>query len=106
MKEIGLLEILNVGTGDTKIQFDKENPDDVAKARKIITDMLKRGYALFVEIDGEHHRVRRFKPDTCEYIVQFPDAEPAKKDRRRGYKNKVVSLHQAKTVAIGRSAGG
>ena len=101
----GLLEVLNVGNGDTKIQFDKDNPKDVAKARTIIKDMLTRGYALFVEVNGEHVRVKRFDPETCEYIVQLPEPEK-KKDRRKGYKGNRLPALKSKSVAIGRSAGG
>lgn len=68
--EIGTCAILNVGTGDTKISFDKKNPADVIRARRIITDMLRRGFALIIELpDKTHQRVLEFNEATDEYII-------------------------------------
>lgn len=66
--------ILNVGAGDTKLSFDKSNPQERERAAKIVADMLKRGYALLVQVgekDGEpiYQRAKAFDPETCEYIV-------------------------------------
>jgi hypothetical protein len=41
--------ILNVGTGDTKLVFDKDDPAECIRAARIVADMLRRGYALLVE---------------------------------------------------------
>lgn len=69
----GSIGILNVGAGDTKLTFDKDNPAECIRSARIVTDMLKRGYALLVEVErnGEkaYERVREFKADTCEYII-------------------------------------
>ncbi len=40
----GRLEILNISDGDTKFTFDENDPVELAKAKGIITDMMKRGY--------------------------------------------------------------
>lgn len=71
MSEIG---ILNVGAGDTKITFDKNNPAECIRAGRIVQDMLRRGYALLVEVpDGKggkaFTRVHEFKVDTFEYVI-------------------------------------
>lgn len=69
MGEIG---ILNVGAGDTKLTFDKNNPAERIRSARIVTDMLRRGYALLVEHpagSGEYTRVHEFRADTCEYII-------------------------------------
>ena len=42
----GTLEILNVGAGDVVITFDKTNPAEQIRAKRIIKDMLKRGYVF------------------------------------------------------------
>ena len=78
----GELGILNVGAGDTKISFDRKNPAELLRAKRIVTDMLKRGYALLIEVDGkdgkkETKRVKRFDPETCEYIIADFDSEVA-----------------------------
>lgn len=45
----GVLEILNVQGGDVKIAFDQQNVTDTIRAKRIVTDMLRRGYAIVVE---------------------------------------------------------
>lgn len=70
----GTIGILNVGAGDTKLTFDKNNPAECIRAARIVTDMLRRGYALLIEVDDEkggkiHTRVKEFDSKTCEYII-------------------------------------
>lgn len=74
----GEIGILNVGCGDTKLSFDKSNPAECIRAARIVTDMLRRGYALLVEIEQPngtktYQRVYSFKEDACEYIVADMD---------------------------------
>ncbi len=69
---IGQLDVLNCGRGHLQIKFDKRDEDDRDKARRVIRDMLKRGYLLFVEIDGEQHRVKEFDAERDEYILKDP----------------------------------
>lgn len=115
----GKLEILNVGTGDTKIEFDKDDPADVERAKRIIPDMLKRGYALFCEVNGQMERVESFDPKTSMYIVRLPweadwggklekSETPTqnRRNERRGRRRKYVPLTKGKVIAVGRSAGG
>lgn len=70
---IGELSILNVGVGDVKISFDNGDLADVIRAKRIIADMLRRGYALIVEVerDGEkkYERVQEFDEACGEYII-------------------------------------
>lgn len=69
----GIVGILSVGAGDTKLVFDKDNPADCIRAARIVKDMLRRGYALLVEVerDGKKafQRVHNFREDTFEYII-------------------------------------
>ncbi|SDX15231.1 hypothetical protein SAMN05518669_103413 [Variovorax sp. YR634] len=69
----GTVGILNVGDGDTKLSFDPTNPAERIRAARIVRDMLRRGYALLVEVevDGEKKFVRAtdFDETVCEYIV-------------------------------------
>ncbi len=69
----GQIGILNVGAGDTKLTFDKNNPAESIRAARIVTDMLRRGYALLIEIEENGQkatkRVKEFDPETCEYII-------------------------------------
>lgn len=122
----GQLGILNVGAGDTKLTFDRSNPVERDRACRIVTDMLKRGYAILVQIgeeDGDpiYRRARGFDPETAEYIIadapaidtpavspQQEDQEPAKDKAtpRRRTRNKRVPAEGASAVAVGRTAGG
>ena len=133
MAEIG---ILNVGTGDTKITFDPNNPAEMARSARIVEDMLRRGYALLVEVErnGEKafERVREFRPESCEYIIADFDSEAAAvadaaeaenvvegegeatpaataPRARRTYKTRAtraIPASGARGVAVARSAGG
>lgn len=87
------IDVLNAGFGDCELTFDPNKPDDVQRAKETITDMLKRGYAIFVKDGEETHRVRRFDADRNVYIIGCtPTVEiPAEKTR---------------ATAVGRSAGG
>lgn len=87
MGEIG---ILNVGAGDTKLVFDPSKPEDCARAARIVTDMLRKGFAILAQV-GEHEhngkkeplyrRVMEFDEKTCEYIIAS-DQEVETKDGR------------------------
>ena len=69
----GSVAILNVGSGDTKLLFDKSNPAEMIRASRIVKDMLRRGYALLIEFDDKgkkgYQRVLDFREDTSEYII-------------------------------------
>lgn len=72
-KPQGRIDILNVQGGDMRITFDNANPIELIRAKRIIMDMLRRGYALVVEVerDGEkkYERVQAFDETRGEYII-------------------------------------
>ena len=131
---IGTVAILNVGAGDTKLSFDKSNPQERERAKRIVVDLLKRGYALLVQVgmkSGEpiYQRVRAFDPKRCEYVVaggpdeaidigkdhgkatkhEAPAADAAASvgPRRRGRPpGRRVQAEGTRAVAVARSAGG
>ena len=70
----GTLSILNVYEGDVKITFDKSNPAETIRARRVIKDCIRRGYALLIEIDGAYQRALDFNEEVGEYIVADLDA--------------------------------
>lgn len=81
----GSIGILNVGAGDTKLVFDKNNPAERIRAARIVKDMLRRGYALLIEVKSkgktEYRRALDFDENTCEYIIaDFDPVEAAKAD--------------------------
>jgi hypothetical protein len=82
MMTTGQLDVLNCGEGDIKITFNGDDPMEMARAERIIVDMLKRGYAIFVHGKGDKLiRVHRFKPGKNTYLLADgpdvpPEAEP------------------------------
>ena len=87
------LDVLNTGHGDFELTFDPNKPDDVQKAKETITDMLKRGYAIFVRQGEETFRVRKFDVNRNVYIIGSTPAEE-------------VPMADTRAIAVGRSAGG
>ena len=80
----GEVGILNVGAGDTKLVFDPTNPQEMIRAARIVKDMIRRGYALLVEVknlDGPstYRRAYDFDEKTCEYIIADLDPVTAQK---------------------------
>ena len=87
---MGEVVILSVGDGDTKLTFDNKNPAETLRAGRVIRDMLRRGYALLIEVeqpDGTKafQRALDFDERTAEYIIadfdpsyaQAPAARPS-----------------------------
>lgn len=112
---MGQLEVLSVGHGHIKIKFDKEDAVEFERARRIIADMLKRGYVLLVEHEGKLQRVRRFDETTDEYVVadgplnateeeEAPSAAPAKRGRKA--REKRVPLKEGQATGVAPTAGG
>ena len=87
------IDVLNTGYGDFEMRFDPNSPEEVEKAKQTITDMLKRGYAIFVKQGKETFRVRKFDVDKNVYIIGSTPAEE-------------VPIAETRATAVGRSAGG
>lgn len=127
----GELGILNVGAGDTKLTFDPAKPAERDRAARIVTDMLKRGFAILVQVgekDGKplFQRAEAFDPETCEYVIvadgpadqapiDAPDAEEASASppapapagkKKRGRKTTRIAAEKTRAVSVARSAGG
>lgn len=115
---MGSLNCLNVSGGDIEISFDTNNCAEAIRAKRIITDMLKRGYALLVEMpDGTHTRALGFDEKVGKYIIADFDSSvaeengaetqtetPTAKVKTKGRKE--VGMETAKTFAVAPSAGG
>jgi hypothetical protein len=133
--EIGLhgtVGILNVGEGDTKLSFDPNNPQERERAAKIVTEMLRLGFAIMIEVEigGEKlfRRVHAFDESTCEYVIfgdahepaaaattgearaegtEAPGAPPAPKPKgRRARTSTIIPASAVRAVGVARSAGG
>lgn len=112
----GELAILNVGSSDTKLTFDKKKPQEVKRARAVVQDMIKRGFAILVEVGTKggqplYQRAVGFDPKTDEYII-IGAPEDAKKQKapaprprgRQGQRR--IKAQSTNAVAVARSAGG
>lgn len=102
----GMLEVLSVGKGDIKLTIDGSNPDEVNDARKVIEEMLRKGYGIFVETDKGLTRVKKFNPKRMTYVisevVENAEEQPAGKRTR----DRDIPVAGSRAKAIGRTAGG
>lgn len=100
-----------------KVSFDESNPLELERAKRIIQDMIKRGYSLFVHGEGgKLIRVKRFDPKTNIYVIadgpskELPPTALADQPKRgpgRPRKGEVAVLAtKVKATVVGRSAGG
>jgi len=84
---MGSCSILNVVGGDVKVTFDKDNPAETIRAARIVKDLLRRGYALLVEVerDGEKkfERALDFNEQTAEYIIADYDPQTVLHETQR-----------------------
>lgn len=115
----GEVGILNVGAGDTKLSFDPANKGEVERAKTVVEDMLRRGFAIMVHVgerDGKplYHRAETFDPKTNEYIIAGLPEEHAtdlpagsRSGIRRGRKTlTTIPAPAVHARAVARSAGG
>lgn len=106
----GCVEILNVGEGDVKITFDKDDPADRIRASRIVKDMISRGYALLVEFEpGKWTRAWDFDEEKCEYIIAdfdaslAPESQSLSPPKRGGSRRSATNTN---AVAVSKTAGG
>lgn len=112
-EEFGELSILNVGRGDVEVKFSKKDQGDIARAKLMIEDMMKRGYALLVKQGDKYSTVQKFDPKKEVYIVvnvatesQGEDLPIKGKGKKGRLKTEEIPMAKAKAVGIGRTAGG
>src|SRR5262249_51373539 len=83
---MGELGILSVGAGHNKLVFDPTDEAGMIRAARTVKDMLRRGYAMMVEVEGADgkkafRRVHDFEEGTFEYVIaDFDSAEAEKAD--------------------------
>jgi len=94
MSDQGSVGILNIGAGDTKLTFDKSNPVESVRAARIVRDMLRRGYALLVEVEKDGKKIFRraedFDEETCEYIIADFDPIAAQPEPQKSIADRVL----------------
>jgi hypothetical protein len=95
--------------GDVKITFDRQNVGETIRAKRIVQDMLRRGFALVVEVErnGEraYERVKEFDADRGEYVIaDFDSLAAAKADAEQEIPDAVVD-ELSRPDALPRLAG-
>lgn len=100
----GMLEVLSVGKGDIKLTVGGDDPEEIAKAKAVIEEMLAKGYGIFVETARGLRRVKKFNPKKMSYVIAEVVEAPTPKGRR--VVDREVPLAGSKAKAIGRTAGG
>lgn len=100
----GEVGILNVGAGDIRISFDPKNPAELIRAKRIVKDMLRGGYALLVEVEKDgvkaYQRALDFDEERCEYVIA--DYDPV----QGGVRGSVpAAAGSAETVPRGAATG-
>jgi hypothetical protein len=63
------IDVLSTGSGHIEVRFKEGDPMEVERASRMITDMLRRGYALFVHEGETVVKVQSFDPAKNVYIV-------------------------------------
>ena len=126
----GLLSVLNVGAGDIEIRFDRADAAEVAQAKRIIADMLARGYTILVKDGDALAKVTGFDSEKELYFVRGTEAsapevahggeptpgageastltepdQPTRRGRSRGSR-KGIPMRTAQATGIGPTAGG
>lgn len=112
------LSVLNCMAGDMKFSFDSNDPQEVERARRVVQDMLARGYIIFVETPKGLRKVTGFNPKNDTYIIADgpmakeiptdgdPLETPVETRPKKTQGRKEVSAKTAKATAIAPTAGG
>jgi hypothetical protein len=70
---MGTCAILNVAGGDIEVTFANKNPSETIRAARVLRDMLRRGYAILVEVERDgvkaFERALDFDEKNCRYII-------------------------------------
>lgn len=102
----GAVSVLNVGAGDTKLSFDPSNQAECIRAARIVKDMLRRGYALLIQVDGTMVRALDFREDVFEYVIaDFDPVTAAEADAKELNDGHQQGGPGASAPAAGEAAG-
>ncbi len=101
----GTVGILNVGAGDIRLEFNSADPAERIRAGRVVRDMLRRGFALLIEVerDGKKAFERALDFDEAKacYIIADFDSAKAEEADAWGQVN-----HEANQAEIARKTHG
>lgn len=74
MPVTGTLHVMAAGKGDVRSMWDRNNPDEVAAARKTFDELRGKGYLAFrVDAVGDKGvQITTFEPDAGKVIMSPP----------------------------------
>lgn len=98
----GSLCILNITAGDIKISFNKDNPEELTRARDMIEDMLKRGYSILVQWGDGWRRAKKFIPTRDAYVIEVAESQGTKPH----IVEREIPAKKARAIAVAPTAGG
>jgi hypothetical protein len=108
----GTLGVLNVGAGDIKLSFDNKDAAETIRAKRMVTDMLRRGYAILVAVPNKrkgqpttYARVLEFDETKCEYIIADYDPVVAAKADEEEHEQDEQGSETAEAPAESAAAG-
>lgn len=113
----GCLDVLSCGHGHMTFNFDKDDPLETERASRVVQDMLRRGYALFIEGEGgKLHKVKKFDEKNASYIIAAggdgstdhgPESKQTTAPGRKGKAAQTaVPMRTSRATAIAPTAGG
>jgi hypothetical protein len=91
------METLSVVQGERKVVVDDDTPEGRKKLAKNVSKMLKDGFAVFLNVNGEHSRITGYDEVKNEWILQ---KEHGQKKAKR------VTAKNSKIDAVAPAAGG
>src|SRR6056297_2870049 len=104
MVEEGSLCILNITEGDIKVSFNKDDPEETARAREMIEDMLKKGYSIMVKWGDGWRRAKKFISSRDSYVVEISASDEKGTTKRQ--KEQEIPAKKTRAIAIAPTAGG
>lgn len=95
-----VIDVLSIAKGDMRLVLTGDTPDEQANATKVIEDMFKAGYTVFVETDAGLRRVKKYNPKRQTYIIVESPSTTASKP------TKEIPAKGTRAKAVGATAGG
>lgn len=92
------MDYLSTLTGDTSVTIDDGDPDKRAELAKHVTELLQKGYQVFVQKDGDTFKVNGYDAEENEWIL-------VKRKSCKGKKEKTSAAGTTATTLPPRTGG-
>lgn len=95
-----VIDVLSIAKGDMRLVLTSTTDEERAKSTKVIEDLFKAGYTIFVETDAGLRRVKKYNPKRQTYVIVDTPSTTASKP------TKEIPAKGTRTKAVGATAGG